>query len=284
MNMQVHSPVAEVAQVQQGNRGNAHGGSHSALNQNGGTFTLKSTPLSSLVAQSLEEMSFVSRETEKRSLQDRKKLADNHKVATLERVENYLKKVAEIHLLEKISRFIKLLENGPVADEELFRLLDTLDGNPTEKYCILEKLKQTAELAGNTDMAMRLAAKQEQLYESNRAAIESGFNVVDVAVSSAKDKELNTTTSKLTSFYCDAVLDYNGPAKAFKKIIEQYGESSFKSALDFIRNALGADIQAQRSSVTSEKLQAVMNDVKDIYVLNTLLDQCNQLIKQLRQP
>ena len=249
------------------------------LSHRGDVFTQK-VNTASLVENSLEELTFMVAEKSEKSMAKRKMASTELKTSALERAENYLKKVTNEEKQEKLNSFIDKFSQDPnAALQKVKYFLEGLSQDPSEQYSALEVIKQNA---GNKVLEAQIDQLQKALYKEKGDAIRAGFNVQDTVLDFSSHTELITETS-LTDFYRDAVLDYGGVADTFKKVITEHGEDNFASALDFIRQALGADLMSQDSSVAPEKLKAIVSDIKDVFTLKTVLDLSNRLIDKLQQ-
>ena len=242
--------------------------------------------MASSIADIAEEASLaVSEKVTEKSLDKRGVLSEVRKTAAMERAENYLKNVADAEKKEKLNQYlIDLHKHGTSGGEALKQWLSDFSSNHSEGYSALEVIKQTAEKSGNKALAMNALQLQQGLMEKHGEHIRASFNIIDTTAlfnGENSDEKLDSS-SGLINAYQDTVLDYGGVARTFRKVIEAHGEGKFPQALDFLRQALGADLSSQNSSVAKEKLEAIISDIKDIFTLKTLLDMSNSLISRLQ--
>ncbi|WDE09438.1 type III secretion system gatekeeper subunit SctW [Thalassomonas haliotis] len=266
-------------------------GSHALHAQGGGAkishqgMNLQIKSAASSIADIAEEIgSAISEKAKEKSLDKRSALHEIRKTQAMERAENYLKNVADVEKQEKLKNYLLDMDKHTSA-KGLKEWLSGFSSDHSEEYSALEVIKQNAAQTGNKALENQALALQQQLMEKHGEHIRAGFNVVDTAeLFNGKDgaEQSLASSRELVSGYQDTVLDYGGVARTFSKIIEEHGEEKFPMALDFLRQALGADLAAQNSSVAKERLEAIVGDIKDIFTLKTLLDMSNGLVNRLQ--
>ncbi|MES2663779.1 MAG: TyeA family type III secretion system gatekeeper subunit [Pseudomonadota bacterium] len=88
-------------------------------------------------------------------------------------------------------------------------------------------------------------------------------------------------SQSLHQFYCDAVLDYVDLNSLYRMVLTRFGIDRFPWAVEFLKRSLAADYDAQGSSIAKEKLRAIIDDMYQLTVLETIHVQCWQLQNQI---
>ncbi|WDE02810.1 type III secretion system gatekeeper subunit SctW [Thalassomonas viridans] len=279
MDPQVQSIQSQNLQNHAGHAAHAQGGG-AKISHQGMSLQIKSA--ASSIADIAEEIgSAMSEKAKEKSLDKRSALHEVRKTEAMERAENYLKNVADIEKQEKLRNYLLDMDKN-TSPKGLKEWLDGFSSDHSEAYSALEMIKQNAAKAGNKALENQALVLQQQLMEEHGEHIRAGFNVADTAVLYSGKEGSEKSSGELVNGYQDTVLDYGGVASTFSKIIEEHGEEKFPMALDFLRQALGADLAAQNSSVAKERLEAIIGDIKDIFTLKTLLDMSNTLVNRLQ--
>lgn len=134
---------------------------------------------------------------------------------------------------------------------------------------------------GKLGQLMKLLKKELHWYEENYSRqIRASINISKV-VRELVAKQRGLLGQELHQFYKDAVLDYTTLRNLYAMILRRFGLDRFRSSVEFLMKSLMADFEAQGPSIAKTKLQAIMDDIYQLHVLESIHLQCAELHGQL---
>ena len=232
-----------------------------------------------------EELTFGESERVEKKLSKRK-LASGHgaRSVAMEQARKYLREVPDLERNRKLSEFVEsiLARGGPPNPDELRQLAREFSDDATHQYLALGSAREEA-AERNADPAL-VAALDEAiaaLEGEHGPAIRAGLNVSAVAQAFA-GKEIGDI-QQLRDFYRDVVLDCQDINDAFRRVVEDHPGKSFDEAVRFMLNALGADLAAGTQTVSGVRLKRIMDDMYQLKSLNSVHEQCEDLIRRVRK-
>ncbi len=141
---------------------------------------------------------------------------------------------------------------------------------------LLEVLKR-----GGAD-GRRIATVQQAVADLERdsgAEIRAGINVAGVAAQFAGGDVEQVGVLRKT--YRDAVLGYDGMTETYRALLDKHGAEGLEQSLQFLVQALGADLAAVGPSLDKTRLRAVVDDLYRLEVLGGLLEHCGGVMRKL---
>jgi hypothetical protein len=157
-----------------------------------------------------------------------------------------------------------------------------LFSDATEQYLALQvahDLLQSNELGEELGLdhvqvgALKRAVQDagDDLYNNNKAAVQSGFNITDEAI--AYESTLGSANDQ-RELYRRFLVDYDHKlSTAYENISKDYPGVGFSQAVSFIRAAVTADLKSANASLSETELKVILKDARDLSVLeNTHLD------------
>lgn len=134
---------------------------------------------------------------------------------------------------------------------------------------------------GKLGQLSKLLKKELRWYEENYSRqIRASMNISKV-VRDLVAKQRGLQGQELHQFYKDAVLDYTTLRNLYGMILKRFGLEKFKSAVDFLMKSLMADFDSQGPSIEKTKLKAIMDDIYQLHVLESIHLQCTEMYGQL---
>jgi len=153
---------------------------------------------------------------------------------------------------------------------------------PAHQFAALSALVTGLQEQGAPKQRIETAqAALRQLMDEEGAAVHAGINVSPSAQAFAS--EGLGDVQELRDGYRDAVLDYQGIAKAYDSLLEKHGPDDLPHAIKYLMEGLGADMSAQGSSLEKSKLNAILNDMYRLEVLTGMLEACDELIRKTKE-
>lgn len=134
---------------------------------------------------------------------------------------------------------------------------------------------------GKLGQLLKLLKKELHWYEDNYSRqIRASINISKV-VRDLVAQQRGLLGQELHQFYKDAVLDYTTLRNLYSMILRRFGLDKFRSSVDFLMKSLMADFEAQGPSIEKTKLKAIMDDIYQLHVLESIHLQCAALHGQL---
>ncbi|MEE4377498.1 MAG: type III secretion system gatekeeper subunit SctW [Candidatus Competibacteraceae bacterium] len=253
---------------------------------NSETVQLKPKDASSLLADALEELTSElsedkEKELAKRDVEEGKEsdmLERLMKLNEIEEMVNSLHDLRKNDLERALKALLRMKDSNPRQLRERARQEFK---EPAHQFAALSALVSTLRKQGAPKEQLENAEKAlQQLLDEDGPAVRAGINVSSAAAKSAGD-QLGDIQG-LRDTYRDAVLDYQGIGEAFKSLSEKYGAAELPKAIDFMLNALGADMAADGASIEKSKLNAIRDDMYRLQTLAGMLESCNALVDKMR--
>ncbi|MCY4563972.1 MAG: type III secretion system gatekeeper subunit SctW [Gammaproteobacteria bacterium] len=232
-----------------------------------------------------EELTFGESERVEKKLSERKlRGARGECSAALEQAEKYLRDVPDLERNQKLADFAKgVLERGrPPNPDELRQSAREFSDDATHQFLALSFSRERAG-EENADPAL-VAALDEAitaLQAESGPAIQAGLNVSAVARQHA-DGNVGDI-QQLRDFYRDIVLDCETINDAYERVVADHPGESFEAAVRFMLKALSADLDAGTRSISRTRIKQVMDDMYQLKSLNSVHEQCEDLIGRVRK-
>lgn len=245
------------------------GGSKSHVHR-GRTISLQPTGL--MLAQMVsDDMSFVLGSTISKKLAQRK-FSDDSRLQ---------------HSARRAARQASESSSGLVSLDELFDLFQfaqsTDEGQESEFFSgLAERFPDSSQQDAAIDFLLQfleseqldpelqdeLRSRQQTLRDQHGPQIRAGFNVAQ-AVDSYSQEGLGES-AQLRDFYREQVIGYTQPQDVYNRIMNQFGETRFEQAFEFLMQGLGSELQSSAPSIATEHLKAIVDDMSMVQVTRNL--------------
>lgn len=238
----------------------------------------------SMVQDAAEEMTFQASEKVEKKLGKRRAAAKGLRTTAMEKAEFYIKKLKDMDKPEQMNKFMESLKRmgKNMNPQQLRQEVGKFFKDVSQQYAALAYAKEM--LADDPEMAGLTEALQEamdQAMEESGPAIRAGFNVTDDAMEFSAQGLRDT--QELRDFYRDTVLQYEGFHETYNEILENYGESEFGKAIDFLIKAVGSELQSKGPSVTHVELKRIIDDLYSLEMLGNIHRNCDELLGKIRK-
>ena len=232
-----------------------------------------------------EELTFGESERVEKKLSKRKlSSGEGARSVAMEQAQKYLREVPDLERNQKLSEFVKsiLARGRPPNPDELRQSAREFSDDPTHQFLALASAREQA-AEQDTDPALVAALDKAiaTLQGDSGPAIQAGLNVSAVAQGFA-DREVGDI-QQLRDFYRDVVLDCEDINAAYQRVVEDHPGKSFDEAVRFMLKALGADLAASTQSVSKVRLKQLMDDMYQLKSLNSVHEQCEDLIRRVQR-
>lgn len=254
------------------------------LGQKTGTFNGQkavTTDSTSRLASAAEEMTFAfSSKVEEKEAGKRGVRAESRlQMMRIEDINEYLDKARSPHTPEKMAALAKRMLS---PDQSPYQLARQESDDPTSQYLMLQFALQQGERDKAPSAALDALRNAIAVLEhESGGAIHAGLNSIDAASefgdSAASVQGFQNTYRKVV----DSALGSSSLVETLKLALERFGKMDFQRGLKGLMKALGADVAAARPSTDPRRLQALIQDVYQLEVFNTLLDESEKLGKSL---
>ena len=232
-----------------------------------------------------EELTFGESERVEKKL-SRRKLRSGHgaRSVAMEQARKYLREVPDLERNQKLSEFVKsiLARGRPSNPDELRQRARDFSDDVTHQYLALSSAReQAAEQNADPVLGAALDEAIATLEGESGPAIQAGLNVSAVAQAFA-GREIGDT-QQLRDFYREVVLDCENINDAYQRVVEDHPGKSFAEAVRFMLKALGADLAASTQTASKVRLKQIMDDMYQLKSLNSVHEQCEDLIRRVQR-
>lgn len=252
----------------------------------------------SLIMNALEEVGSSHSEKRQSDINKRKVEAKRgNLLKTQEEIEEIVQKVPKLNKNRQLDTLIKeILSHTDLNKEVILKRLDSFFKDVSFKYLALanteyklEKALQQAIKDNNNRVANKLnnalfhvrQALGYLLKNSKKRDILAGINIAEV--SDQFDSFGLDDAENLIGFYRDAVLDYKTLSVAYQKLLEKYGIAGFFVGIDFLLQALGSDMGAKGSSISTVNLEAILKDIEQLRGLRFIYKNIHDSITKVKK-
>lgn len=236
----------------------------------------------SILADSMEEMTFGFSEVSQKKEISERNLRSGAKSFALEQAQKYMERVPDLDQDGALQKWVEDLKQMPqsTGPKALMQRVQERFKDPSHAFLALSLAVDLFEHE-DPDSGLVANAKQARdlFYEQHGEAIDAGINISREA-GNVKHAGLGNP-QQLRDTYRDVVLDYDSIGTAYERIIAQFPGKPLPQAISFLMASLSADIHAsQRDSSRSVKLQGIVNDLYQVKQLNTLYTSCENLLQR----
>ena len=217
---------------------------------------------------------------------------------TKEEILDIVKKVPKLNKNKQLDTLIKeILSHTDLTREVILNRLDSQFKDISFKYLALAHTEYKLDLAlkqaiaeNNNRVVNKLTnalfhvrrALNYLLTTSKRRDILAGINIAEISDKFDSNLGLDNT-EELIGFYRDSVLDYKTLSVAYVKILEKYGTERFFVGVDYLLQALGADMGAKGSSITTNNLEAIIKDIEQLRGLRFIYKNLYESITRVKK-
>ncbi len=257
MTTNVSGPGAAAAAMQRGVSG-SQAAAVKTGEWNGLRVTSQDNP-ASLLANAAEELTFAASEKVEKDMAARRKPEEKKAAAVMPPAG------AVAQLREQMGeRLDDLLANVESGDGSPASLKEALEGfpDPTERHAALGWLEER--LASRPSLAAMVKRERERFETESASAIQAGYNI------SAVDTDAAGGIDDARSLYRRTILGHETIGAMLEAILQRCGEDGggdFAARVDFLRQAVGADLSAANPSVDKRELEAMNNDLYHLRAL-----------------
>ena len=232
-----------------------------------------------------EELTFGESERVEKKLSRRKlRSGGGTPSVAMEQARKYLREVPDLERNRKLSEFVEsvLARGRPPDPDELRQLAREFSDDTTHQFLALSAAREQA-VEGGADPSLGAALDEAiaALEGESGPAVRAGLNVSAVAQAFA-GREVGDM-QELRDFYREVVLDCKDINDAYRRVVEDHPGKSFDEAVRFMLKALGADLAASTHTVSTVRLKQIMDDMYQLKSLNSVHEQCDDLIRRVRK-
>jgi|GEM_PF-2989013 len=236
----------------------------------------------------------VTKKEEINTIDDEHRLHDN--VGTAFDLQALLTAFVDLDEVKLEQFYQEVLDARALTGQGLKDLLMQRFTDPTMQYvailfCFnkadaeLKMLKEQPNISlqwlGKISKLRKLLISELRWYEDNYSQhIRASMNISQV-VRDMLNKQRGLMSQDLHQFYKDAVLDYTHLRHLYGMILKRFGLDRFKTSVDFLLKSLIADFESQGPSIAKPKLKAIMDDIYQLHVLESIHLHCAELYGQL---
>lgn len=230
--------------------------------------------ISSLVADSAEEVGFTQAEHIEKTLTERKEGSkEKLRLSATEIAGQFVNLMADSQAGRKLHTFLDQLKKmGASASEaDIRQLLGEQFKEPSDQFAALSFAEKALANEGGHDELLALVTEvKTKLMQEAGAAIRSGLNIAADVMAYAK-QGLEGADS-LRDMYRFAVLGGQTIAAIYTAIMERYGPTKFFPSLEFLLRAAGSDLEGKvlGSSLDAAELKSVIDDIYHVQALGNL--------------
>lgn len=232
-----------------------------------------------------EELSFKAAELRSTDL-SKKKVKDKvaEALKTEESTFDYIDSVNGTEKADEITRTANMLSNQTFLNQqELKNFLQFNLKDISDQFAALVLAKKLItgelQLAGTKKLINNLI---NQFIDKQSPEIKSGINIYETA-KQYEGKSLGNLQN-LRNFYRDTILNYKSLSVAYKEIIANYGDQKIQNAIAFLLQGLGVELKINSASLEKFKLRQILDDLKKLKILNTLMEQVGLLFSRVIKP
>lgn len=233
---------------------------------------------SDMLADAAEEISMhMAGKAERRHRDERKKeVVGQQAVMQAQAINDYLHKTGQTAEAEKIKALSTQLLQGSGSPGRQVR--ENL-GNSTSQYLALQYALGQGEREGaSQDVLERLREAIDDLEMAHGPAIRADLNTIEAA---ADGDSAPAEVQRFQQTYQDVVLGEASVHKTLDLLLERHGELGLRQGLERLQKALGLDITAARPSTNCAHLQSLVQDLYQLSVVETILENCDSLLQEL---
>jgi type III secretion protein W len=242
-----------------------------------------------ILTDAAEEITFAhSERTESHKLEERDvENLPEVEIPDIDTIQRYLDAAAQHDADEKLREFVKALRQheqrgdtsqGAHAREEAEQRFS----NPTERFMALAFAAQEfTKEGGHEPMLAEIRQTIGELHDDFGGHIRADLNTIGIAAEFGQGDA--ASIASFQAGYRDAVLGVEGGLSGMLKgAMERFGEKDYARAVSAMIKALGSDLAAsQGPSASSEHLRAVVQELYQMEVLSTVLENCQTLARRM---
>jgi len=228
----------------------------------------------SLLADAAEELTFGASEQVEKKVGERKLKSEQHivKVAHTEESELRTQTLKDLDP-EALKKFLaQLKETGANADA-IKDLAQRTFEDPTQRHAALsEALKQLSEDATYADLSQAVDTVLTQFEATEGPQIRAGYNIDGV------DSSTVGSPQQGRDLYRETVLGNADIAQTFTTLMDKFGPDNFQQALQFLIQAVGADVSSSTPSTDKTALFTANSDLYQVELLGNLYRDTEKLL------
>lgn len=235
---------------------------------------------SDMLADGAEEISMhLAGKAESRHRSERKKETHGQQaVMQAEAINAYLDKAGQPQAAEKIKALSQQLLQGSGSPSQLVR--QQLSSSTSQFLALHYALGQGEQEGAAQDILERIRDAIDDLEMAHGPAIRADINTITAAADG------NSSYAEIAHFqhtYHDVILGHASVHKTLDLLLERHGEAGLSQGIARLQKALGLDLAAARPSCDSAYLQSLMQDLYQLSVVETILENCEELLQTLNQ-
>jgi type III secretion protein W len=226
----------------------------------------------SLLADSAEEMTFAVAEKTEKKATERKKTENKKKTGSTEAAIMMAQKLKDINP-EQLQKFLSQAKAAGADAGKLKQLARQFSKDSTKQHLALSYVLE--ELENDPEMKEALQSVIGELEAKHGEEIQAGYNIDGVDADGVGGAEEGR------SLYRGTVLGFKDVVQAFTHLVDKYGEEGLTDSLQFLRQAIGADLSATNPSTTKAELKTVNDDLYQVQVLSNIKEDFNNMLEKL---
>lgn len=229
----------------------------------------------SLLADAAEEMTFAQaeREEEKDVSERRVRGAGLMNIPQIQEIMDYLALLGDQSDQAKLEELTsKLASSGGMGAGQAVK--DAFD-DVSKQFLALGYALHQFEQNGDTDAAALVRDAMEDLHEDHGPQIRAGLNSAGAAHEFAGGNAGQAESFRES--YRETVLGREALGETFTSLLQRFGVDDVGRSIHFLVRAAGDDLSARGPSTSPVELQSIMDDLYQLEVLATVLDNCHDL-------
>jgi type III secretion system YopN/LcrE/InvE/MxiC family regulator len=227
----------------------------------------------SLLSDMAEEIGLAHQEKAEKRVADRKKKEAPDSAEALAKARLAVHKMQDANP-QDLEQFLKQLKAGGASSQKIKELLvGAYGGDRTKQHWMLSEALEHLEDAPELKAAVNEALKE--LEAEHAPEILAGYNIDKIDAGSVGG------AGNGRDLYNRTILGHADIGKAFIDLFDRYGADKFGEAMEFLRQAIGADLSAATPSSTEAELKTANDDLAHVQILRNIHRDCVDMLDKL---
>ena len=218
--------------------------------------------------------------------------------AAQEKMDQLYQKVPDMNKAKIMQTVKTVLDNSDQNPADVLKDMKNQVKDVTHRYIVLLQLKtETNErlqaFAGNKGASSDqvnfyskfnslLNTEIKQFMEEFGSEVKAGINMSKTAAEFVSNFKFSSV-DQLREFYRDYVMNYGALFEAYKKILKKFKKNGFKQGKKFLLQALTTDMESEGPSISGERLNAIMDDMKALRAIERMHEESDRLFERMKR-
>ena len=177
-----------------------------------------------------------------------------------------------------LSQVARQVRQDMSSRSSLDSLIELTGGDPARTSVVLSYVTAWAQSEGHDADVALSHSYQDQLHTQHAGPVQAGMNIARGLSTISDDASLRQAVRTL---YYANVVRRQSPAIIMQALLGMFGDKGFSVGLKMMSRALADDMAAQRPSLPTNKLRAVMLGLQSCRQLGSVLNSCRRFIEQM---